>query len=368
MMKKILAVVIIIFFCFMACAECATMDNKKYDFIREISFSPDGKKILFDRHNNGRSSMIHVYDLETGELSAYQSPEGETWGQAKYSFDGQRIVFIIMPIIGNKEDPENWQIAIMDPDGKNTRKITNMPGFKVYPSFSHSGKKIIFARGSIRKEGARTPAAGYDVYEVDVGTGRETRLTKFRFGEISNPFYFPDDKTFIFWGEYPDRSVLHFFSPTPREKMLKELLSKYQRNTIYVMQGNEEELKPYIVIRYDKKRTDQKLSPLDYSRGPVLSADGSVLVFEAPGNKPDGSANGSQLFLYSADGNHRCITHLHQASIFSEAVSLNGALLAIVYANYPEQNVNKIVIYQIKDGTSREITLPDQPSRIINGQ
>jgi hypothetical protein len=29
---------------------------------------------------------------------------------------------------------------------------------------------------------------------------------------------------------------------------------------------------------------------------------------------------------------------------------------------------NKIVLYKVKDGTSREITLPDQPSRIINSQ
>jgi hypothetical protein len=39
--------------------------------------------------------------------------------------------------------------------------------------------------------------------------------------------------------------------------------------------------------------------------------------------------------------------------------------VAIVHG---EMNKNKIVICQVKDGTSKEIALPDQPSRIINAQ
>ena len=103
----------------------------------------------------------------------------------------------------------------------------------------------------------------------------------------------------------------------------------------------------------------------EYSRSPSLSADGSVLIFASIGYKPDGSAMGWQSYQYSADGNHRQITHLPLTGIISQAVSFNGELLAIVYG---EQTINKIVIYPIKDGTNRGITLPNQPSRIINSQ
>ena len=48
------------------------------------------------------------------------------------------------------------------------------------------------------------------------------------------------------------------------------------------------------------------------------------------------------------------------AAISAQAVSLNGELLAVVYGE------NEIVIHQVKDGTSRDITLPDQSSRIFN--
>ena len=316
--------------------------------------------------------MIHVYDLETGELAAYQSPKGETWGHARYSFDGKRIVFIVMPRTGEKEDkadPANWQIAVMDPDGKNVRKITNSTGLKIYPSFSHSGRKIIFARADVIRTSGRTPAADYDVYEVDVETGRETRLTHFKFFEMSEPYYFPDDKTFIFWGESPPRAYPAIpnsdGNPAIMDKVRKELRSRYQYNSIYVMQGNEKELKPYLVMPDYQKKFKAYVAGSEDSRRPSLSADGSVLIFMSQGYKPDGSGDWDQLYQYSADGNHRQITHLPITSIWSQAVSPNGELVAVVYG---EQRKNKIVIYQVKDGTSREITLPDQPSRIINSQ
>ena len=379
-MKKIIMEIMVMLFCFMAFTGCATMDKEKRDFIRDISFSPDGKKILFNRSFDHGPYMIHVYDMEKGELAAYQSPKGETWGHARYSFDGKRIVFITMPLIGDKgdkADPAHWQIAIMDPDGKNVRKITSTTGFKLYPSFSHSSRKIIFTRADvIREKGSRTPAADYDVYEVDVATGRETRLTQFRFFSMTNPYYFPDDKTFVFWGEHPfaypavpnsdgNRAIM--------DKVRKELQSKYQDNSIYVMQANEKELKPYLVMPdyrndYSKDFKKHHVVESEYSRGPSLSADGSVLVFVSLGYKPDGSGDWEQLYQYSADGNHRRITYLHAIPIWDATLSPNGELLAVIHNVASSRDINNIVLYQVKDGTSKEITLPDQPLRIINSQ
>jgi Tol biopolymer transport system component len=359
---KILFVFVITILVSTSIGGCSTMDKGKQDLIREISFSPDGKKILFDRRNADDSNKIHVYNLETGELAAYQSPKGEKWFHARYSFDGKHIVFIVSP----EEDSLNPQIAIMDQDGKNVRKITSTTGLKFSPSFSHSGKKVIFARPDVIRKSGRTPAADYDVYEVDVETGRETRLTYFKFFGMSKPYYFPDDKTFVFWGESPfaypavpnsERNV------AVMQRINKELESKYKKNSIYVMQANEKELKPYLVMPEYQKKFKDYVAISESSRLPSLSADGSVLIFISIGYKPDGTAEWEQLYQYSADGNHRQITHLHLAMIFSQAVSPNGEWVAIVHG---EMNKNKIVICQVKDGTSKEIALPDQPSRIIN--
>ncbi len=58
------------------------------DTIRRINFSPDGKKIIFNRSKGALPNMIHVYDLETGDLTAFQPPAGESWSDANYSPDG----------------------------------------------------------------------------------------------------------------------------------------------------------------------------------------------------------------------------------------------------------------------------------------
>jgi Tol biopolymer transport system component len=93
--------------------------QKEEDTISNVSFSHDGKKVVFDRCQN-KGCQIQIYDLETGELAAYQSPKGERWTMGKYSYDGKRIAFSVFPIKSNDDlDLGNMQIAVMDADGKN---------------------------------------------------------------------------------------------------------------------------------------------------------------------------------------------------------------------------------------------------------
>ncbi|MFZ1036053.1 MAG: hypothetical protein WAN57_02495 [Smithella sp.] len=352
---------------------CATMDQGKDDGIGSISFSPDGKKLLFTRIKGDLPKMIYMYNIKTGELIAYKSPVGEMWDEPEYSFDGKQIVFVTVPlkiehITGRlfsektieAEDFNNSQIAVMEPDGKNVRKVTNTTGLKLYPSFSHSGRKIICA---LQHDPNIRGVASTDIYEVDVKTGQQTRLTQFSFLWVSKPYYFPDDKAFIFEGRnfmdypgIPGRPTTEYFLKVG--KMREEFHSKYGNNSIYVMQKNEKELKPYIIM-HDYPEKFPGSSPGDvYSESPSLSADGSVLIFRARGYKPDGSGDDEDhLYQYSSDGNHRSIT---QITTYGEAtISTDGKLIAIIPVP------SYIVIYQIKDGTSRKITLPDQPSRII---
>lgn len=156
---------------------CTSNKMHKRDNITSISFSPDGKKMLFNRHKDDVPGMIHVYNLETGELSAYDSGAGELWSSARYSNDGKKIVFISIPYNpdGFTLNIKGAQIAIMGPDGKNVKKITSSPGYKRAPSFSYSGKKIIFVRSEVTwQKGSRANAGRDDVYEFDMVTGRET--------------------------------------------------------------------------------------------------------------------------------------------------------------------------------------------------
>src|SRR5208283_3522340 len=295
---------------------CATIDQGKDDGIGSISFSPDGKKLLFTRIKGDLPQMIYIYNMKTGELIAYKSPVGEMWDYPKYSFNGKHIVFVTIPLeIGHATgffhsettfaNFHNSQIAVMDPDGKNVRKITNTPGFKQHPSFSHSSRKIIFAHG-IPNKGKFDRIEAAAVYEVDVKTGQETRLTQFNFLGVSKPYYFPDDKTFVFEGlnlmyiENPKEDSLTNFRKA--EKIREELHSKYGNNSIYVMQESDKELKPYIVMPDYPEKFGARPGDV-YSKSPSLSANGSVLIFRARGYKPDGSGDyEDHLYQYSSDG------------------------------------------------------------------
>jgi hypothetical protein len=123
------------------------------------------------------------------------------------------------------------------------------------------------------------------------------------------------------------------------------------KDNIFIMKKGQKDLpEPFIVSK-------------DYLRLPLLAKDGTI-YFQVQAEKP-GSTTGlwNQYFEYSADGKRRCIANLKETAIFAGAISNDGTLLAIVYG---DMEINNIVIYQVKDGASREITLPAQPSRIIN--
>lgn len=359
-MKKILIVVMIILF-FTACAGFATMEKGKQDIVRSISFSPDGKKIMFDRKKNSQHFVINVYDLATGELSEYQSPQREQWYQAQYSFDGKRIVFTItLHEIGEKWDISSSQLAIMESSGKDLKKITSSPGWKIEPSFSHDGKKIIYVcAGRIRKEG-KTPATDYDIYEVDLETGKEARLSRFKFYMMSVPYYFPDDEKIIFSAYGPP-----FMFPDIAEDNHKAIIKRQKElNAKSIQLFNKLGDNLYIIKKGQKELPEPLIKSKDGLRGPLITKDGTIF-FQVQAEKPGWTSFWNQYFQYSADGKHRCITNLKATSIWSSAISNDGALLAIVYG---DSAINNIVIYRVKDGTSREITLPDQPSRIINSQ
>lgn len=325
---------------------------KKGDYIGQIRFSYDGKKLLFDRKKDDQPYRIHVYDLETEELSAYQPPPNERWSMAAQSFDGGKIAFIITPIAGGYLSLEDSQIAVMEVGGTNIRKITRSRRYKIFPSFSHSGEKIILgSAGKIREKG-HTVAADYDVYEVDIKTETEKQLTNFRFYMMSAPYYFPDDKAFIFSAESPSH-----YDGTDKideiSKIRKKLKFMYNENKIYLMKGGEKVLKPH--FQFYKS-----------SDNPLLDKDGTTLLFMSWGDPAPKYGTGHQYYVYSADGIHRKVTDVDATSVWYSAISPDGKWIAIVYDVAPKRELRKIVIYGVDCGTKRDIVLPDQPTRIIN--
>jgi len=289
---------------------CKSSSPGDKDTISELSFSHDGKKVVLDRCR-ADGCQIQVYDLETGELAAYQSPKGERWTMGKYSYDGKQIAFSVIPrnSKGNLELNE-MQIAVMDADGKNFKKVTTGPGAKLYPAFSHSGKKVLYACASHIRESGRTAAADYDAWEVDLETGRQTQLTFFGYFYMSNLTYYPDDTQFIYYGERP--SVFEGIKSYGNEKAfgnkMIELESKGMGiHGVVVMRGQEMIRNPY------------RFPPQTFPQKPLLSQDGSVMIYE--------KSHSGDFYLYSEHDRHKFV---HRAgSVDSVTISPDGEYIGI---------------------------------------
>lgn len=329
----------LISFIFMALIPCiGGCSDMPHDSINNMSFSHDGQKVVFDRCNEG--CQIQVYDLRTGELAAYQSPSKESWTMGRYSYDGKRIAFSVIPIkFGGELDLDKMQIAVMDADGKNYRKVTIGPGAKLYPVFSHSGRKLLYACAARIRKSGMTPAADYDAWEVDLETGVQTRLTFFEYFYMSNLAYFPDDKRFIYFGERP--SVIEGVSPADRtafEKKISEYKSKqFYLHGVVVMEG-------------------EKLVPRMYNFGekffvekPLLSKDGNLLIC---------AKNGNVFYLFSPDGNHRYIGS--GGSVDSAAISPEGDLLGMIVVK------ETLDIFSVRDGKRMMILYLARAEKITN--
>jgi len=85
-----------------------------------LDWSPDGREFLFSK---GRSPAdLHVVELETGAIrNLTEGLSGEKrFGPTTYTSDGRIVTFAHLADMA-----EQWQIFIMDSDGKNLRALTD---------------------------------------------------------------------------------------------------------------------------------------------------------------------------------------------------------------------------------------------------
>jgi Tol biopolymer transport system component len=316
------------------------------DNIEYISFSSDGRKILFDRTKGKEPCMINVYDLENNELCAYQSPSSEKWSMARYSPDGKHIVLCITPRNGELLQPGKTQIAVMDPDGRNVRAITNSSHQKVHPTFSQSGDRVIFGK---RNDDPNNPAS-FDIYEVDMNSGKEMRLTWFNmFCPLSPAFELPDRETIL-------------FSAYGMPGLPSELKGK--DNSYMVKKGDKVSPHPFVIPDKNNPLLDDR----NNTKKPLISKDGTLIVFQGVALRPNSKyADADQFFKYSKTGIYQRMTYLPASTIWSADLSYDGKYLAVVVQLLHDRTeTKKIALCSLDEGTYRMIDLPDYPVRIIN--
>lgn len=194
-----------------------------------LQFLDGNDKLLFFQYNqrNFQTKSIFIYEVPTHRLYRPLTMNGADYPRIpRFSRDKKRIAFV-----SDKDGGRN--IYVMNADGSDVRQLTFITGnsrkdSKVNldvqtnegPSFSPDGSRIIFKRSHTLGWVTKTPIR-WDVYEIDIKTGKESKLTNIASSLMSDPFYFSDGNRFIFHSDKADEGEGVYIADNKRNTLNK---------------------------------------------------------------------------------------------------------------------------------------------------
>jgi hypothetical protein len=244
--------------------------------IGEMQFFHDNDRIAFKhccpyeccpyKFDEIRPCLWSVYELSTKKLYEFTVFNKVTPHRLKsdvsFSRDGKQIVFV-------SGDHMHRNIFIMDADSGNVRQLTHHYNenpqdagnglvrmtFNAKPSFSPDGKRIIFVRSQTKRRQymnhinpAKTDTwpSRWDVYEMEIATGKERQLTNYAFYSISAPQYLSDGKRFVFSTDVSGSAASDSAESGIDSNNIGKYWGKYLFNAIFIMDGENNTLKPIL--------------------------------------------------------------------------------------------------------------------------
>lgn len=172
-----------------------------------LQFLDGNDKLLFLRYDQRNVQLKSILIYEMPSQSLYKPLTMNTVDYPRvprFSRDKKQVAFVF-----DKGSGRN--IYVMNADGSDVRQLTFSTGnsktgsegnFDVEtnegPSFSPDGNRMIFKRSHALGRVTKTPMQ-WDVYEIDIRSGTERKLTNIDSHLMSDPFYFSDGRKFIFY-------------------------------------------------------------------------------------------------------------------------------------------------------------------------
>jgi Tol biopolymer transport system component len=252
------------------------------------SLSPDGTKVLLERTHEEESAacglpacaQIFVVDAGGGGEAALTAKDEDAEG-ATWSPEGERIAYSKRDLEREGDDVTDFQtdIYVINPDGSDETRLTDLAGEETSPTWSPDGKQIAFST-STGEEG--------DIYVMNSDGTELTRLTDLPGVEIE-PVWSPDGKRIAFSTDWVDRADVYVMSSAGSE--LRRLTDPAVGESSPAWSPDGDMLAFYretdelakIVIANDDGSDQREVSPpsedpLSFS-APVWSPDGKQLAF-----------------------------------------------------------------------------------------
>jgi TolB protein len=181
---------------------------KGYD--AEGAYSPDGKQIVFGSMRTGSMELFIMNADGSNPRQLTKSPNCYNGGPF-FSPDGKRVVFR-----SDRAEKDRLQLFVINADGTGERCISKKPTWVCWGPYWHPDNKHVIYSGADHSTGGRP---NYDLYWLDVDSGKETRIT-FAPGADVLPVFSPDGKK-LMWtstrdGRQPSQIYIAEFAP-PQE-------------------------------------------------------------------------------------------------------------------------------------------------------
>jgi TolB protein len=187
---------------------------KQLTFVRgynaEGSYSPDGKKIVFCSNRGDFNNLeLYIMDSDGSNVRQLTRAPGCYNGGPFFSPDGKRVIFR-----SDRKKKDHLQLIVINADGTGERALTDDLNWVQWgPYWYKDGKHIIYAAAD---HSDPTMRPNYDLYWMDVDTGKKVRITHAPGADVL-PVFSPDGSR-LMWtstrdGRQPPQIYIADFTP-----------------------------------------------------------------------------------------------------------------------------------------------------------
>jgi len=163
--------------------------NSGGDF--EPMWSPDGKRIAFYSNRNAPAKpRFQVFMINADGTGEMKLPGSNEDFRPVWSPDGKRFAF-------DSYRDGNHEIYVVNADGSNPLRLTNDPVYDSSPRWSPDGKKLVYFSGSEPADKGDHSYGNADIWMMNADGSNKIRLTQVE-GDDTYPFWSPDGKKIAF--------------------------------------------------------------------------------------------------------------------------------------------------------------------------